>query len=51
MIAFTLRLDEDTDKQLELIAFVQGKSKTAIIRESLDRYLALQADIKDPRDE
>lgn len=49
MIAFTLRLDPDVDKQLELLAFVEGKTKTEIIREALNTYLLEQPEIEDPR--
>lgn len=49
MVAFTLRLDEEMDDRLELISFLEGKSKTQLIREALLEFLKDYKDVKDPR--
>ncbi len=48
-VAFTLRLEDDQDEQLELLAFVERTSKTAIIREAITKFLADKPDVEDPR--
>lgn len=50
MVAFTLRLTEDMDQRLELISFLEGKTKTQLIREALMEYLKQYKNVKDPRE-
>lgn len=49
MIAFTLRLDEDLNEQLELLAFFSRKTKTELIREAIQSALDKQPPMQDPR--
>jgi predicted transcriptional regulator len=48
-VAFTLRLEDELDEQLELLAFVERTSKTAIIRRAIENFLAKQPKVEDPR--
>lgn len=48
-VAFTLRLDDEQDEQLELLAFVERTSKTAIIRNAIEQFLVKQPKVEDPR--
>jgi len=49
MIAFTLRLNEEMNEQLELLCFISRKQKTELIREAIQSLLNSQPPIKDPR--
>ena len=49
MTAFTLRIDDEQDEQLELLAFVERTSKTALIRIAIEKFLNQQPKVQDPR--
>ena len=49
MVAFTLRISEEVNDKLELIAFLEKTSKTEIIRDALETHLAQYKNVKDPR--
>lgn len=49
MNAFTLRLDDELNEQLELLVFVQRTSKTEIIRQAILEYLDKNPTPEDPR--
>ncbi len=49
MTAFTLRIDDELDEQLELLAFVERTSKTALIRTAIIQFLNKQPKVEDPR--
>ena len=48
-MAFTLRLDEKTDRNLEVIAFLEKRTKTDIIKEAVERYIKKYGPVEDPR--
>ena len=49
MTAFTLRLEREIDEPLELLAFSGRTSKTALIRQAIEEFLAKQPKVEDPR--
>jgi predicted DNA-binding protein len=49
MIAFTLRLEEEMNEQLELLSFISRKPKTELIREAIQIHLDSQPPMSDPR--
>ncbi len=49
MIAFTLRLEEEMNEQLELLAFISRKPKTEIIRDAIQAHIDTQPKVTDPR--
>lgn len=49
MIAFTLRLEEEMNEQLELLAFISRKAKTELIRDAIQFHLDNQPPMQDPR--
>lgn len=49
MVAFTLRLRKDTYDRLKLIAFLEGKSQSDVVREALEEFLEKYGEVKDPR--